>query len=119
MKRIEFRLSMPGNNAWNGRWSGEGRNYTKIRKLSDKRAAAMLGEKSEDSWGYAFGDGWFASVSARIVPKGERLKKSDGFYGYEWMVDSIVWHGEILTQDQQRERMRASPPSETPDGKET
>lgn len=96
MTRVEFRLSMPNNNSWNGRWSGEGRNYTIVANLSDKLAAKVLGEKGRDSWGYNFGDGWFASVEGRAVPKGERLRKSNGFCGYDWMVRSILTDGEIF-----------------------
>jgi hypothetical protein len=95
MVRVEFRLAMPGCNSWNGRWSGEGRNYSIVRNLTDKKAAALLDGKARESWGYNFGDGWFASVEARVVPKGERLRKSDGFAGYEWMVSSILADGEI------------------------
>ena len=118
MKRVEFRLSMPGRNSWDGRWSGGGRNYAIVRTVTDKKAAELEVDKGPQSWGYGFGDGWFASVTARIVPKGERLKKSNGFCGYDWMVGSIVAFGEILTPDQQRERLRppatpAAGPGET------
>jgi hypothetical protein len=35
-------------------------------------------------------------VSCRILLKGERLGKSDGFSGYDWMVDSILDYGKIM-----------------------
>lgn len=95
MTRIEFVLSMPGRNSWNGGWSGSGRHYAIVKTVPDKTAAALLGEKPRESWGYDFGDGWFASVTARIVEKGERVRKSDGFSGYDWMVRSILADGEI------------------------
>ena len=97
MTRIEFRLSMPGNNSWNGRWSGEGRNYSIVKSLPATKVLALLDGKDSRSWGYNFGDGWYASVTARIVPAGERLRKSDGFAGYEWMVESILADGDIYS----------------------
>ena len=93
MKRIEFRLSMPGIGSWNGKWTGEGRNYSIARKISDKWANKLLSGKDTASWSHHWDDGWSARVSARIVPVGERLKKSDGFYGYEWMVSNILAYG--------------------------
>lgn len=95
MKRVEFKLTMPGRSSWDGKWSGQSRNYTIKKTLTDKIVAKLFGEKQRESWGYNFGDGWFASVEGRIVPKGERLKKSDGFNGYDWMVRSIIADGEI------------------------
>jgi hypothetical protein len=94
-KRIEFTLSMPGRNSWNGRWSGESTHYAIVKTLTDRKADELLGGKQSASWGYNFGDGWFASIEARVVPKGERLRKSAGFCGYNWMVSSILDDGEI------------------------
>lgn len=103
MTRVEFRLSMPGRNSWNGRWSGEGSNYTIVKNIPDKRAGELLGAKGRESWGYNFGDGWYASVEGRVVPKGERLRKSAGFCGYDWMVRSILADGEIYGPMQPKE----------------
>lgn len=36
---ILFTLTMPGNNSWNGRWSGDGQSYCKTRKFSGKKGA--------------------------------------------------------------------------------
>lgn len=95
MKKIEFRLSMPSRNSWNGNWSGEGRNYTIIRKIKDKTAITLGFDKTEtQSWNYHFGDGWSACVTGRVIPSGE-TKKSDGFCGYNWMVDEIIWYNKI------------------------
>jgi len=93
MKRIEFRLSMPGVNSWNNRWSGEGRNYSIVRKISDKWANKLFDGKETASWTHHFGDGWSARITARVVPTGERLKRSDGFCGYDWMVSNILAYG--------------------------
>jgi hypothetical protein len=93
VKRIEFRLSMPNRGSWNGEWSGAGRNYSIVRNLTDAKAEALLGPAGAASWCHCWTDGWTASVSARVVPKGERLRKSDGFSGYDWMVRNILDHG--------------------------
>jgi len=100
--RVEFRLTMPGVASWNDKWTGAGRNYYVIRHLS-KKTIDFLSLPSR--WHHRWDDGWCACVSGRIIPKGERLKKSDGFYGYEWMVDNIVRHNQTeapaKTEEQQ------------------
>lgn len=105
--RIEFKLGMPGRNSWNGKWSGEERNYTKVVTMTDRKADVLLEGRVSRSWGYNFGDGWYAVVKARPVQKGERLRKSDGFCGYDWMVYSILADGEIYGPT--RPRPGASP----------
>jgi hypothetical protein len=98
-RRVEFKLSMPGRASWDGKWSGEDRNYTIVKTLPRKTMWKLFAEGAlTNSWGYSFGDGWHASVSARIVPPGERLKKSYGFCGYDWMVDSILTNNKIITR---------------------
>ena len=92
--RIEFKLSMPSNNSWNGKWSGEDKNYTAVRTIPKSRVKEL---KISESWRYDFGDGWAACVVARIMDKGER-QKSDGFCGYEWMIDEIIRHGKIICE---------------------
>jgi hypothetical protein len=55
----------------------------------------------DDYYHYNFGDGWAAGVSVRTVDAAEARKlrrKSDGFSGYDWMIDSIVQHGEIRVE---------------------
>lgn len=90
MKRIAFRLSMPGCASWNGQWTGADRNYVLVRNVRESRAADFVGR----SWSYSFGDGWVASINAREMQPRERVK-SDGFCGYDWMVDSILRCGRI------------------------
>ena len=89
--RLAFMLSMPGVSSWNGKWTGEGKCYAIVRTTG---RADLAGR----SFGHNFGDGWFASVGVEVVPAAEARKlrrKSDGFCGYDWMVDSIIDHGEI------------------------
>jgi len=89
--RIAFKLSMPGVNSWDNRWSGEAKRYVIVRSTKRDDIAG-------NSYGYNFGDGWYACVRAEEVTANEAAmlrRKSDGFCGYEWMVDSIIIHGEI------------------------
>ena len=95
MNEIEFKLSMPSRASWTKGWSGAERNYAITRQLTDKKAAELLGGREEASWSYSFGDGWVARVTARIVRAGDRRPKSDGFSGYDWMVNSIIDNGRI------------------------
>jgi len=48
----------------------------------------------------AWRDGWGANVAVELIGSVEkkiREKKSAGFCGYEWMIDSILKHGKITT----------------------
>ena len=95
---ICFELSMPGNNVWDGRWSGEGGCYVKIQSIRSKKVAERV--LAEDCYGYSFGDGWRASVWVRQVGAAEARslrKKSRGFCGYDWMITAIRSYGEIRT----------------------
>ncbi len=96
MKRVEFRLSMPGRSSWNGKWSGQDKNYSRVCKLTDAQAERLLGAQSEKSWLHRWSDGWCACVTARVLAVGVRVKKSDGFSGYDWMIDNILAHGSTL-----------------------
>jgi hypothetical protein len=89
-KRMIFQLSMPSNNAWNGKWSGEGAVYTVARRLSATRLAALASRY----YTYNFGDGWTAAVTVR--EPAPREKPTNRFCGYEWMIDSILKHGRII-----------------------
>lgn len=93
MQRVVFTLSMPNRGSWNGGWSGSENNYTITKRLIDKTIARLGLDKGEQSWYHNWNDGWGASISARIVPTGERLKKSDGFCDYNWMVENIIQYG--------------------------
>jgi hypothetical protein len=97
MKRIEFLLSMPSRGSWDGGWSGSKRRYAIVRKMTDEAATKLMGTSIERSWSHCWGDGWTAQVTARVVTAGERLKRSDGFCGYDWMVANILDHGNTRT----------------------
>ncbi len=97
---IAFELSMPQNNSWNGRWSGEARRYVKVFSFSatKKSAAKVEAMLARRSYSYNFGDGWCARVDVSVVDANEarKLRKvSAGFCGYDWMIESIRYDGEI------------------------
>jgi hypothetical protein len=97
---VEFKLSMPGRSSWDGRWSGEGKNYVIRRELSHDALARLFDAPSgvdltacRRIWTHRWSDGWLAQIAARVVPAGEDLPKSDGFCGYDWMVENILRTG--------------------------
>lgn len=91
-----FFLTMPGNNSWNGKWSGDGDLYCRV-----------VANKSEPgNYSYSFGDGWRASVEVRNVTAVEARKlrkRSRGFCGYDWMISSIERFGYIIPPSQWKE----------------
>jgi hypothetical protein len=103
--KLIFTLSMPGVAWWNGKWSGEGKHYCIIKPYRGKRAEARaLGLVG--SYGYNFGDGWYARVDvSSLIGKSP---KSDGFCGYDWMVTSILSHREILNDAQVKKLREAT-----------
>lgn len=96
-RRVEFRLGMPNVGSWNGRWSGDGKNYVIVRSLREDRIREL---EIPRTWFHRWEDGWCASVAARVMDPGERRQKSDGFHGYDWMVASIVRCGEIRYEEE-------------------
>lgn len=103
---LAFHLSMPRVNSWNGRWSGERKLYVLTRRMRTDAADAQRASEllSRGRHYYSFGDGWTACVVVREVDGKEaaRLRRtSAGFNGYDWMVDSLLKHGEIKSASQQ------------------
>lgn len=82
-KRLIFQLSMPSNNSWNGKWSGEENTYTVAKTVPATKADAL-----KPRYTYSFGDGWVAAVSVREAAP--REKPTNRFCGYEWMITSIL-----------------------------
>ncbi len=79
---------MPGVASWNGKWTGEGRRYAASRTVPKKRLSEL-----NHTYYHAWKDGWRANISVRQMRKGECLGKTDGFCGYEWMIENILHRG--------------------------
>lgn len=99
---LSFTLSMPNCNSWNGRWSGEGRLYVKVLNVGRTKKAVNHGHEilEKGYFYYNFGDGWGAGVTVKEVTTTEARnlrRKTCGFCGYDWMIDSIMTHGKILS----------------------
>jgi len=106
---LSFQLTMPNNNAWNGKWTGMGDQYFMFRTIQ-KKTAKKLEFKANDNpkiyrnltmgidYYYNFGDGWGANVEVKEISSAEKqrlFKTSKGFSGYDWMIDSILKYSEI------------------------
>ena len=92
--RVKFTLSTPRNNSWDNKWSGASKNYFKVISIAEKKAVDLITQRN---FSYNFGDGWVAMI--KVERASGRQPKSDGFCGYEWMIDSIKQHGEIKAYD--------------------
>lgn len=98
MKYLLFTLSMPGNNSWNGKWSGNEQFFGIIRSFREKNRENFEKILKNGYYTYAFGDGWVAGISIKELSAKElrtTRKKIKGFCGYDWMVDSIINNGTI------------------------
>ncbi len=99
---LSFILTMPVCASWNGKWSGDGRLFAITRRVSAQSAQNLANR----SFSYRWNDGWCASVSVKAIDSQEarRIRKaSEGFCGYEWMVDSLLEHGAIYANHQKPE----------------
>lgn len=97
---LVFILTMPGRNTWNGRWSGDECLYAKVKVFgTSKKAKAKAAEiLTGGPYFYSWPDGWRARIDVKEV-KGREItemrRKTRGFCGYEWMINSIYNKGEI------------------------
>ena len=103
MKYIIFELSMLGKGSWNGKWTGEDTLYARVRKIPEKDFKTSNYEDlmKQKSFDYNFGDGWCAEVKiyeTDLKTTTKILKKSKGFCGYDWMIESIINDGYIHTK---------------------
>lgn len=100
---INFSFSMPVPDSWTGRWPGENY-YAKAVNLggsreSIKKAKAIL---DKGYYCYNFGDGWAVVIKVKKVSSKEAAKirrKSNGFSGYDWMVQSILVNNKIVSME--------------------
>lgn len=101
---LKLELSMPNVGSWNGKWTGKDRFYARTKRFSGKDKIAES-EKilANRYYRYDFGDGWSAGVSVEKIDGKEATKvnkKTSGFCGYDWMIDSIINFGEIKPPDE-------------------
>lgn len=111
---LVFELSMPNRGSWNGRWSGEDRSYCIVKNFGSSKKSTERCRKLLDqgSWYYRWDDGWGARVSVKAVDATQARKcrkNSMGFCGYDWMVTSILTHGAIYADENERLAKEAQP----------
>lgn len=94
MSILCFTLTMPGVSSWNGRWSGDGKLFAKVKTFRGKSAEKRVNEILEKSpYYHSWADGWSAKISVSKITAKEAAqirKKTRGFYGYDWMIDNII-----------------------------
>lgn len=92
-------------NTWNGRWAGEDNVFAKEVFLSTSKRERLkelgfdLRRGAKKTFTHDFGDGWVAKITMTVGAKKdfeEIMKHSEGFMGYEWIIDSILKHGKIV-----------------------
>lgn len=96
---ISFELSMPSVASWDGKWSGAGKLYVRVMSFRKPPTLPDGKQLAGSRHTYNFSDGWVAAVTVREVTSSaaKQLRKdSAGFCGYDWMIKSILQHGEIL-----------------------
>lgn len=96
ISKLLFILTMPNVGSWNGKWTGEDIVYAKTKNVK------LHPTCEEGNYYYSWDDGWGVKIEVKRVTVKEAnkyLKKSNGFCGYDWMIDSILTHGKIKTND--------------------
>ena len=101
---LSFTLSMPSNNSWDGKWSGDKDLFVVLRSFRGKRGEAKANEiLTNGYYSYSFGDGWRASIEVQeeTAQSATKLRKrSKGFSGYDWMITEIIEHGRIRSYEE-------------------
>ena len=100
---IVFKLSMPNNNSWNGRWSG----HEDVHIITRPERCVPKGRIGK-SYYYNFGDGWCACIDVVKMDSNSSeyrklVRNNRGFCGYDWMVDSIIYNNEITYSEDEYE----------------
>lgn len=102
-KLISFELTMPNVGSWNGIWTGKKTAHFIVKKCSKEQIEKINLKNNKNSFLYDFGDGWTACVKVERIDYTQaplRRKVSNGFMGYEWMVDEIIELGRIKTRSE-------------------
>jgi len=105
---LSFELSMPGVNSWNGKWSGVGNLYARVVNFGKTKKGEVKAREILDNryFHYSFRDGWSAGVTVKEVNAKTAMqirRKSKGFNGYDWMIDSILRDMTIVSPSERRE----------------
>ena len=98
MGLILFTLTMPNKGSWDGKWSGEGKFYGIVKNISKEDMERILLTRN---YHYRWDDGWSVSIYVEKIDGKDRRKyekKSEGFCGYEWMIDSIIKNNTIIIE---------------------
>ena len=99
MRYLSYTLTIPRNNSWNNKWSGDNQLFCRIRKIREPAVKTSSEyQLAGQSFFYDFGDGWTACIKVKEVTLAEanNLKKnSRGFSSYDWMIASLIKNGEI------------------------
>ncbi len=97
---LQFTLSMPNIGSWNRKWTGESNLYARVQNFTGKERIKLAKELCDlKRFHYDFGDGWSAMVSVEKIDSKKAAKvrySTRGFYGYDWMIKSIVQNKEII-----------------------
>lgn len=95
---IVFELTMPHVGSWNGKWTGADRQY--IRTRDERKVPKEIWNKD---FFYRWSDGWESCVSVTKMKASDASKlerKSSGFLGYDWMINSLIADGYIHTKEE-------------------
>jgi len=106
---VSFELSMPGRSSWVTGPLTKGKLYCRIKNVGVSKKARAKWEKLIGHHHYRWADGWAAQVTVREVTStaARKLRKdSQGFCGYDWMIESLARFGAILDRKQQREQVK-------------
>ena len=95
-----FKLSMPNVGSWNSKWTGANSLYARVvnfgsSKKAKEKAITIL---NKGYFHYNFGDGWSTGISVSQINAKEAAsirRKSAGFCGYDWMIESIKDNNQI------------------------
>jgi hypothetical protein len=94
---LAFTLTMPGRASWDGRWSGDGQKFVRVRTIRGRRQIQALSLLGFHHYHWC-DDGWTACIEVTQVTTLQACtlrKQSVGFYGYDWMIDSLLNRGVI------------------------
>ena len=99
---IVFKLTMPRNSSWNGKWSGDGDVH-----IIAKPDRCVPNDRIGNSYYYDFGDGWCACIdvikmNANSNEYRQMTRNNRGFCGYNWMVNSIISNNEIKLKEDEK-----------------